>query len=56
VNDANHAKAALSMAHNAADPGEIRAAVHKKFPGIGDKKAAVHQKLQSLLMAGGEAK
>ena len=54
IPDANHARAALSMAHNAADPGEIQAAVHKKFPGIGtgDKKAAVHAKLQDMLMAG----
>ena len=53
IPDANHARAALSMAHYAADPAEIRAAVHKKFPGIGDKKAAVHQKIHDALAAGG---
>ena len=53
IPDANHARAALSMAHNAANPAAIRAKVHEKFPGIGDKKAAVHQKVRETLMAGG---
>ena len=35
IPDENHARAALSMAHNAADPSEIRAAVHRKFPEVG---------------------
>lgn len=35
--DISHGRAALSEAHNAADPGAIRAAVHRKFPSIGQK-------------------
>lgn len=35
IEDPNHARAALSMAHNAADPAAIRAAVHRKYPNIG---------------------
>jgi len=35
IPDANHARSALSMAHYAANPGSIKAAVHAKFPSIG---------------------
>jgi len=35
-----HARAALSMAHYASNPGAIRAKVHAKFPSIGH--AAAH--------------
>jgi hypothetical protein len=35
IPDANHARAALSMAHYASDPAAIKAKVHKKFPNIG---------------------
>lgn len=38
INDKNHARAALSMAHYAKNPSAIRAAVHRKFPDIGKKK------------------
>jgi uncharacterized protein (UPF0303 family) len=43
IEDANHARAALSMAHNAspAEQERIKAKVHAKYPGIGamSKKA-----------------
>lgn len=35
IEDRSHARAALSMAHNAADPSAIRAAVHRKYPDLG---------------------
>jgi hypothetical protein len=35
IPDANHARAALSMAHYASNPAAIRAKVHAKFPSIG---------------------
>ena len=35
IPDMNHARAALSMAHYASNPGAIRAKVHAKFPSIG---------------------
>lgn len=37
VNDANHARAALSMLHNASssEQSTIKAKVHSKYPGIG---------------------
>lgn len=37
VNDPNHARAALSMAHNAspAEQEEIKSKVHNRYPGIG---------------------
>lgn len=35
IPDVNHARAALSMAHYATDPGAIRAKVHARFPQIG---------------------
>ncbi len=35
IPDPNHARAALSMAHYAANPAAIKAAVHRKFPQIG---------------------
>jgi hypothetical protein len=44
IEDPNHARAALSMAHNASDPGAIRAAVHRRFPGIGKPKLALRPK------------
>ena len=47
IEDPNHARAALSMAHNAANPGAIRAAVHKRFPGLG--KDAVRTAIMSKL-------
>ena len=50
INDPNHARAALSMAHNAADPGAIRAKVHSRFPGIG--KDAVRKAIMSKLSGG----
>ncbi len=46
IPDENHAKAALSMAHYASDPGAIKAAVHRKFPDIGQ---AVRGAVQSRL-------
>ena len=41
IPDASHARAALSMAHNAspAEPTTIRRKVHAAFPGIGQKRA-----------------
>jgi hypothetical protein len=40
IHDANHARAALSMAHNAspAEQAEIRAKVHARYPDIGQSK------------------
>ena len=35
IEDENHARAALSMAHYASDPSAIKAAVHRKYPEIG---------------------
>jgi hypothetical protein len=35
INDANHARAALSMAHYAPNPAAIRAKVHARYPSIG---------------------
>ncbi len=35
IADKSHARAALSMAHYASNPGAIRAAVHAKYPSIG---------------------
>lgn len=40
INDANHARNALSRVAQTGTPAEkakVRAAVHKKFPGIGQK-------------------
>lgn len=39
INDENHGRAALSMAHYAspAEQAEIKAKVHAKFPGIGKR-------------------
>ena len=34
IQDKSHARAALSMAHYAADPAAIKAKVHDKFPNI----------------------
>lgn len=48
IPDANHARAALSMAHYAADPSAIRAAVHRKFPGI-DSEDSVHETVKKKL-------
>jgi hypothetical protein len=35
IQDASHARAALSMAHYASNPGSIKAAVHRAYPSIG---------------------
>jgi hypothetical protein len=39
INDPNHARAALSMAHYAtpAEQAQIKRKVHARFPGIGQK-------------------
>jgi hypothetical protein len=39
INDENHGRSALSMAHYAspAEQAEIKRKVHAKFPGIGSK-------------------
>lgn len=39
INDENHGRAALSMAHYAspAEQAQIKAKVHAKFPGIGKR-------------------
>lgn len=39
INDENHGRAALSMAHYAspAEQAQIKRKVHAKFPGIGSK-------------------
>lgn len=44
IPDANHARAALSMAHYASDPDAIKAAVHRKFPQIGRSAMLKHMK------------
>ena len=46
IQDSNHARAALSMAHNAspAEQATIRRKVHAKFPGIGQDHALAHGK------------
>lgn len=49
VPDISHARAALSMAHNASDPAAIRAKVHKRFPQIGGgdpQKEALHRAIK----------
>ena len=38
INTRKRAKAALAYAHNAPNPSGIRAAVHRKYPGLGKKK------------------
>jgi hypothetical protein len=38
IENASHARAALSMAHNAANPAAIRAKVKAKYPSIGAPK------------------
>ena len=48
IEDENHAKAALSMAHYASDPGAIRAKVLSKYPQI-DKKTAVRNALKQKM-------
>lgn len=35
INTRKRAKAALAYAHNAPNPAGIKAAVHKKYPGLG---------------------
>lgn len=40
IEDENHARAALSMAHYASNPAAIKAKVHSKFPSIGAEKEA----------------
>jgi hypothetical protein len=50
IEDENHGRAALSMAHFAPDPGAIRAKVHARFPGIG--KDAVRNAIMSKLSGG----
>ena len=47
IEDENHARAALSMAHNAADPAAIRAKVLKRYPQIdaGDVRKALMAKM-----------
>lgn len=39
INTLKRAKAALAYAHNAPNPEGIKAAVHKKYPELGKKKA-----------------
>jgi len=39
IPDANHARAALSMAHYASNPAAIKARVHAAFPSIGHQAA-----------------
>lgn len=48
IPDESHARAALSMAHYAADPAAIRAKVHAKFPSIdaGDVRKGLMAKFQ----------
>ena len=48
IEDENHAKAALSMAHYASDPSAIRANVLSKYPQI-DKKTAVRDALKKKM-------
>ena len=48
IEDENHAKAALSMAHYASDPADIRAKVLSKYPQI-DKKTAVRNALKQKM-------
>lgn len=38
INSRKRAKAALSYAHDAANPSAVRAKVHKKYPTLGGKK------------------
>lgn len=41
INTKERAKSALKLAHNAKDPGAIKAKVYKKYPGLKkDKKGA----------------
>ena len=48
IEDENHAKAALSMAHYSSDPSAIRAKVLAKYPQI-DKKTAVRNALKQKM-------
>lgn len=52
IEDENHARAALSMAHYAADPGAIRAKVLAKYPQIDAKKQATRSALLSKMQGG----
>jgi hypothetical protein len=51
IEDENHAKAALSMAHYATDPEEIRRRVLSKYPQI-DAKSATRAALLSKMQGG----
>ena len=44
IEDPNHARAALSMAHYAQNPEAIRAAVHRKYPAMGRQALLAHMK------------
>lgn len=47
IEDPNHARAALSMAHYAPNPSAIRAKVHAKYPNIGSpEKEAVKRAIR----------
>ncbi len=51
IPDANHARAALSMAHYANDPNAIRAKVHAAYPSIDDGESPVKKALHRKLTA-----
>ena len=42
IENKSHARAALSMAHNAANPAAIRAKVHAKYPSLGSKNTSTN--------------
>jgi len=56
IEDANHARAALSMAHYAPDPEAVKDKVKAKYPSIGKKAdpKAVRSRVMDKLKSGGK--
>lgn len=52
INDESHARNALARASGKSEESTVRAAVHRKFPGIGDKE---HYKKNRRLLRGASA-
>ena len=47
INDENHARNALARSSGKPEEGKVRAAVHRKFPGIG-KAHAINKALKGM--------
>ncbi len=51
IEDESHARDALARASGKPEEAEVRAAVHRKFPGIGDDKKKKYRDNRRLLRA-----